>query len=396
MSDNTSSCYPDRLEAFAKSTNGVWEGLASRAGKLGEAVDRYTARCGGPSWVDCTGAAQAVRIWAEQVRGLGEFAGAVATAFAAADGVSLTHELSHLARLSTTTLDDRLPSQLASDGDDLSANSPFVPIEGLDLDHVLGDGNQRGARVTTSLDDGSLALTLVSSGYDVMNATEAAGSLGKFLAVGTDGAEAVAAFLGTASGALSIASGFADEWFSEPHTSTGFRTFDSAVVGGGAVGAAFAGGELSAVGCSLLLGPEASPACGAVGSGVASVVYAFGGEHLVDNAVRWFDHAVLHEPIPAPNEHDVEAISDQVRQPHLDPELYDSIAATAGRLAESDIADEVVLDQELQRSTIAEVRLLARGDQSEILGDTVEILNGDNPATRHDDELRPPRDIDRG
>lgn len=337
MSNGMSSCYPDRLATFSKTTGGMYEGLAPRARHLGDAIDRYTRGCAGPYLADCSHAEAAVRCWADQVRELGAFAGAVSTGFAAADFAGGARPGDHRAWDSSdvvTAAVRRHFGESDAQGAHGLEHPPVAPLPDVDLDDLLAEEPGGAAHIAVLLDHTSLDVSITTVAHGSVQLATRSGEVPRFLTSGNPEAAEVTRFLKGAGTALTALAGFADEWAGDPHDSFGSRMLKSATTGAaGGAGTAMGSGLGEAIGTAVCAesGP-AAVACSEVGGGLGGVAGGFVAEKLVRPALD----DLLPPPARPPNEHDVDEITEELRQPKPQKSFRHRVEVAARRAANHD------------------------------------------------------------
>jgi hypothetical protein len=302
MASEMASARPQRLLDLAETTGAIADGLATRAGWLDDDWHLYRMR-NGPDWrFDVGDLPDAVRAWAQTLRKLGEFTGAVGAAFREADGGDTggVHELDarRLRRL--------LPSDIRGLLDE-DADACPVSVDWGDPDHPPAwlEALRVGARVVAHADaavDGVEAAYVVGRGPAARWSPRTPALLGRFATV-----RAFTNFARVFGAGSTVFSTTADVVI-QTHDDTASLNYTDSEIAMRATTRGVASGAASLLGSGLGLG-AASLACASTGPvclGGIAIGVGLGAERLVDGVTD----RVLGKADPG--EHDAEVVEDHV------------------------------------------------------------------------------------
>lgn len=302
MAPGMASARPQRLLNLAETTGAIADGLATRAGWLDDDWHLYRMR-NGPDWrFDVGDLPDALRAWAQTLRKLGEFTGAVGAAFLDADGGGGdgVHELGEwrLRRL--------LPSDIRGVLDE-DADACPVSVDWGDPDHPPAwlEALRVGARVVAHADagvDGIEAAYVVGKGSAARWSPRTPALLGRFATVRAF--TNFARMFGAGSTALSTTA----DVVTQKHDDTASLNYTDSEIATRATTRGVTSGAASLLGSGLGLG-AASLACASTGPvclGGITIGVGLGVERVIDGIVD----RVLGKADPG--EHDADVVEDHV------------------------------------------------------------------------------------
>jgi hypothetical protein len=269
----TASARPERLLDLADTTVAIAEGLDTRAGWMEDDWQAYSLRNGVAWRFDISDLPGAVRAWAQTVRAIGEFTGAIGTAFLVADDDDPggRHELSE------QRLHDLVPCAVREMIDESTADEqvdwgdpddPPAWLEAMDFSAVAVGHAAEGV-------DALESAFVVGTGPAASWSPRTPAPLGRFATPGA--LSQFAGVFGAGSAGLSGVAAGLGQWQTDAGTLNftdgevaARATTRGAVTGGGSL-AAGAGGVLVASAWSAACGPGAPVCAGAtiVGAGLA-------------------------------------------------------------------------------------------------------------------------------